>query len=225
MAATRLGLYQGACTLVGERMLGSLTEQCEARRLLDQAWDEGAVRACLEHGQWIHAMRTMRIDYDPDIERQFGYARAFDKPTDWVVTSAVCSDEFFTVPIIRYADEIGYWFCDLDVIYVRIVSDDPDYGGNLSLWRPAFTEYVKAYLASKIVMKLSGDKSRWAAILGRDLGGLHDGILAAQLKNAKNKDAMAVAPGFPPTGGWVLSRAGRLGVRGDGGNQSGPLIG
>ena len=205
-------------------MLASLTETGESRRLLDQVWDEQGVRACLEHGQWIFAMRTQKIEYDPSTEPPFGYTRAFNKPTDWVATSALTSDEFFRVPVLRYSDEIGYWFADIDTIYVRFVSDDEDYGGNLALWRPAFTEYVKAYFASKIVMKLTGDKGRWAAILGRDLTGMKDGILVGALKVAKNKDAMAVAPGFAPTGNWVNSRSGRT-TRGDGGNTTGSLIG
>lgn len=203
-------------------MLSALTESVESRRLLDQVWDEGGVRACLEHGQWIFAMRSQKIEYDPSVEPPFGYVRAFNKPTDWVNTSALCSDEFFTTTVIKYNDEIGYWFCDLDTIYVRFVSDDGNYGGNLALWRPSFTEYVKAYFASKIVMKVTGDKNRWLAILGRDLGGLTDGILAAQLKNAKNKDAMAIPPGFPARGSWVNSRGG-WGRNTDGGNISGNL--
>jgi hypothetical protein len=48
---------------------------------------------------------------------------AFAKPTDWVDTSAVCQDEYFRVPLLQYADEVGYWFADLDEIYVKYVSD------------------------------------------------------------------------------------------------------
>jgi hypothetical protein len=123
-APTKLTLYNDALLLCGERFLASLTEEREPRRLLDRAWDGGAVRACLEMGQWGFAMRTIQLDYDSGIQPDFGYARAFVKPTDWVLTSGLCSDEFFRSPLTRYTDEAGYWYSDLDTIYVRYVSDD-----------------------------------------------------------------------------------------------------
>jgi hypothetical protein len=33
-----------------------------------------------------------------------------------------------TTPLTDYADEVAYWFSDLDEIYVRYVSDDANFG-------------------------------------------------------------------------------------------------
>jgi hypothetical protein len=137
---TKLQLYNNALLLCGERALGSLTEEREPRRLLDQVYDTDGIKKCLEMGQWKFAMRTIQIDYDPDVSPTFGYQRAFDKPTDWVVTSSVCSDEYFRAPLLQYTDEAGYWYADLNTIYVRYVSDDAQYGKNIGSWPGSFLE-------------------------------------------------------------------------------------
>ena len=110
MATTKLNLYNKALRYLGERTLANLTEERAPRRLLDDVYDQGGIEYCLEQGQWHFAMRTISIDYDTTIEPPFGYKRAFSKPADWVVTSALCSDEYFNTPITQYVDEAEYWF-------------------------------------------------------------------------------------------------------------------
>ncbi len=156
---TQLTLYNDALLLCGERFLASLTEEREPRRLLDQVWSSGGVKACLELGQWNFAMCSIQIDYDPGMEPDFGYRRAFVKPDDWVLTSGVCSDEFFRCPLLRYWDEANYWYSDLDTIYVRYVSNDVAYGMNLNHWPQTFAEVVEAHFAAKIIKKLSNSES------------------------------------------------------------------
>ncbi len=218
---SKLQLFNAALTICGERALASLSEDREPRRLLDQVWDDGGVRRCLEMGQWNFAMRAVRVDSDPDVEPEFGYSKAFSKPTDWVVTSALCSDEFFRSPLTEYSDESGYWYADTDPIYLRYVSDDTGYGGDLGLWTQTFCDYVAAHFAGKIILKLTSDKERRAEILGANLDG-RGGIEAARLLTARNKDAMAKPTSFPPSGNWSKSRRG--GSRNDGGSR-GNLIG
>lgn len=215
MAITRLQLYNEALLLIGERSLASLTENREPRYLLDTVWNNEGVKSCLEQGQWFFAMRTEQVDYDPGIEPTFGFNRAFQKPSDWVLTSAVCSDEFFTSPLLQYADEAGYWYSSIDVIYVKYVSDDAAYGNDLSLWPKSFTEFVAAHFASKIAHKFTGSKEEMEKVYG---------IRKMLLLEAKNKDAMADATRFPAKGSWVTSRRGTRGSSNDGGN-SGSLIG
>lgn len=212
----RLSLYNSALLLLGERFLASLTEEREPRRLLDQAWNSGAVNACLEVGQWYFAMRTIQIDYDPGIEPSFGYRRGFVKPTDWLETCAVCSDEFFRVPLTRYVDEAGFWYSELDTIYVRFVSNDAGYGNNLALWPESFRLYVAAYLAEKIAAKLTNSEEKFALIKKEKKD---------QLKEAKNRNLMAGPTTFPAQGSWSRARM-RWRNNLDGGNDSsGNLIG
>lgn len=221
---TRLKLYNGALLLCGERFLASLTEAREPRYLLDFAWDKGAVDYCLEQGEWQFAMRTQKIDYDPSTEPPFGYLRAFNKPDDWVATHAVASDEYFKEPLRRYSDEIDFWFSDLDSIYVKFVSDDDNYGYDLGRWPQSFADYVEAYLASQVILKLTSDKQKVQFLLGAP-GKVDGGELGRRLKVAKSRAGMTKASQTPAQGDWTKARTGTSrGPMGDGG-VTGSLIG
>ncbi len=222
MATDRLKLYNGALMICGERSLAALTDNNEPRRLLDEVWNDGGVRYCLEQAQWKFAMCSSKLSYDTGITPPFGYHRAFAKPTDWVLTSAVCADEYFNSPLTQYSDEVGFWFSDLDEIYVKYVSDAAAYGANLAAWPASFTEYVKSYFASRIIVKITADEKRRGAILYP-----RTGLLSRNLLLAKSRDAMTDPPKFPVAGTWVNARRG--GHRGGGGfgdgGGSGSLIG
>jgi hypothetical protein len=215
---TQLSLYNDALLLCGERFLSSLTEEREPRRLLDHVWASGGINYCLEQGQWFFAMKTIQIDYDPSIEPPFGYNRAFQKPTDWVLTSAVTSDEFFRIPLTRYVDEAGYWYAELDTIYVRYVSNDTWYGMDMNKWPDSFREFVAAHFASRIILKLSNSEAEEKNIMD---------MRKALLKVAKSRSAMADSTQFSAQGNWSRSRMRGGTRRGDGGNgnTSGNLIG
>jgi hypothetical protein len=211
---TQLTIYNGALLVAGERFLSSLTEQVEPRRLLDHIWSNGGIEFCLEQGQWHFAMCTVQLDYDSSVEPPFGYNRAFTKPTDWILTSAVCSDPFFRTPLTRYSDEAGYWYSDLDTIYVRYVSNDTAYGMDLNKWPETFREYVEAYFASRILLKLSDSEEKVTKA---------EKLTAKRLATAKSKAAMAEPTAFPAQGGWTSARR-RFSNRRDGGG-TGSLIG
>jgi hypothetical protein len=160
-------------------------------------------------------MRTIQIDYDTSIQPGFGYHYAFQKPTDWVLTSALCVDEFFTTPLTRYVDETGFWYADLTTVFVRYVSNDANYGGDMSKWTESFREYVEAHFASKIILKLSNSDE--------ELKRIEDKTKELRLK-AKSNSAMADPTSFPARGNWSNSRT-RFPNRRDGGNRNGNLIG
>ena len=220
MATTRLQLYNAALRLCGERKLASLTEDREPRHLLDDVWDDGWVDDCLEAGLWKFAMRTQRLDYETSVTPQFGYRRAFLKPSDWIRPNAICSDEYFDNPLLRYQQEGDYIFADLDEIFIRFVSNHTDYGGDLSNWSGAFADYAAAYGASKIIPKLSSDKDRLQSILAP-----RRGILDRALQTARSLDAMIENTRFPPPGTWVRARGRRGGGPFGDGGQTGSLIG
>lgn len=209
----RLKLYNGALLILGEREIATLTDEREARRSLDQVWNDNGVRRMLEMAQWKFAMRATRVDYDTGITPQWGYRRAFAKGSDWVATSAVCYDEFFRTPLLRYVDEVGYWFADVDEIFVRYVSDGPTYGMDLARWPSSFTDATKGYFAARIVGKMQGADGGKIQSVQQEAERL--------LRLAKNKDAMAGPTVFPAPGSWVRSRMGngRHG-RVDGGSRS-----
>lgn len=210
MATTKLKLYNAALTICGETHLADLTEDREPRRLLDQVYDNDGVDACLERSQWHFAMRTVRFDYDPNLTQDFGLRRAFTKPDDWILTSSLCSDEYFRSPLVQYADEAGVWYADLDEIYVKYVSNDAAYGGDLSLWPATFADYVSAAFATKIIEKLTADEKKWEKVLKWE---------KRQLLNAKSNNAMAGPQKFPAPGNFVNSRN-RFNRRNDRGNRN-----
>ena len=216
----KLSLYNDALLLCGERNLSSLAENREPRHLLDQVWDNGGVNYCLEQGQWFFAMRTVRLDYDPAVSPEFGYQYAFDKGSDWVSTSAFCSDEYYNQPITRYTDENGYWYADEQIVYVKYVSNDSAYGSDLSIWPMSFKDYVAGYFASKIVLKITGDEEKLKFLVGARGDG---GQLKVLKDIAKSKAAMALPSQFPAKGTWTNARHRQR--YGDRGNRNGPLIG
>jgi hypothetical protein len=208
VSTTRLKIYNGALTLLGELRLDDttgLTERREPRYLLDQVWNDGGVRYCLEQAQWHFAMRTARFDYETNVTPPFGLSRAFTKPDDWVETSGVFQDEFMRAPIINYADEAGVWYADLDQIYVRYVSDDADFGLDLARWPETFTEYVKAYFAGKIVYRIPSAAGKIVFLHGPP-GRPEKGYVHETLCIAKNKSAMTGPVTFPTRGTWTAAR-------------------
>lgn len=186
--------------MCGSRTLAALTENRESRRLLDVAWDGGAVNYCLERGQWNFATRTVQLDYDPDIEPDFGYRYAFDKPDDYIRTAAFCSDELFQCPIILYDDNSEFWFCDYQTIYVKYISDDEEYGLNFAVWPETFKRFVEVYLASRVAPFLTQSDTKRVEIKKE---------LEDFLKVAKSNDAMNLPPKFLPAGTWSRARHGR----------------
>jgi hypothetical protein len=195
---SKLSVYNAACvTYLGERKLSSLTENVVMRRRLDAAWDDDFVRYVLGRGLWNHAMRTIRMEYSSDIEPEFGLRRAFEKPSDWVRTVVVASDEYFQCAIKNYADEVEVLYADYDVIYARLVSDDAGYGGDLSRWPANFAEFAACTLAHRVAKATTGSDTDADALEKRS---------KRLLLAARSSDAMDEPTQFPARGSWVRAR-------------------
>ena len=218
---TRLQLYRGALRLCGAASISALTDETEGRRLLDEVWDDAGVDAVLEAGLWNFAIRTVQLDYDPAVDPAFGYTRAFEKPSDWVRTAGVWSDENLEAALVNYHDETTFLFADLDTIYAQYVSNHASFGNDLSTWPRSFADYAEAYFAGKIVHRLTSDKERIDYLLHH-----RTGLVDRLLKNARSKDAQRDAAKPMPSGSWARARGrvGRGGPMGDGGT-SGSLTG
>lgn len=200
----QLSLYNGALRHVKQRRLATLTDASEPRRLLDDVWNDGARNFVLEQGEWKFATRTGMINYTPSVEPPFGYRFAFAKPSDWVRTVAVASDEYFRVPLNEMSDEAGFFFSDLQQIYVRWVSNNTSYGLDYSKWPQSFTLYVECYLAWLIAPRLLKGKSDVDDIEER---------MTRYLTAARSKDALNGPTAFPPPGSWTSARIGRQSAR------------
>lgn len=207
--ATQLQIFNGALLLLktGPISQTELTNgSVEKARILNAAWS-GAVDRCLNMGLWKFAMRSVMVDSSPSVTFQFGHRYAFDHPSDYIRTNAVCSDEFFRCPLTEYVDEGAFWYASIDPIFVQYVSKDVQYGGDLSMWTPAFESYVEHYLAHRAAGALKGDPE--------DLERQRN----ASLKTALSKDAMNGPAKILPMGSWNASRfRGTFGR--DGGSRS-----
>ena len=196
--AEKLELYNGALLAIGELRLAALTDDIESRYLLDGVWDRDAVDTVLKHGQWNFAMRVAKMEYNEAITPDFGYQRAFNKPSDLIKICAVCSDEFFNAPLLQYRSEGAYWYAEIDELFIKYVSNDTVYGTNKSLWGTAFTRYVETWLGSQIIWKLTQNDTATEKAEEK---------VEKLLIAARSEDAMEDPTVFPPVSGWVLSRS------------------
>ena len=213
MTVSKLTLFNGALLHCKERELASLSENIAARRELDRAWASagGAVDYCLGQGQWKFATRTIELASTPSVTPDFGYSKAFEKPTDHIRTVSLCSDPYQNVPLTQYAQEQSYFFADVDPLYLSYVSNDASYGGDYSLWEPDFVRYVEFYLATLVAPKLIQSED--------DRKTLYQ-LTTKALLDAKSSCAMEGPTTFPPTGNWVAARYGRSAGRRDRGSRS-----
>lgn len=199
----KLALYNGALRMLGSRELASVSENREPRRVLDGIWGNGKVITyALTRGEWNFATRTVRVDYTPSVEPDFGFARAFTKPDDIVRVAAMSSDERFTLPMTarEYTDEAGYWFADLDTIYVKYISNGEAYGLDSARWAEPFKNFIEAYMAWQACERLTNNTALRDR-LQRDM--------VQPLKEAKSNDAMDEGVKFLPAGSWSRSRRSR----------------
>lgn len=207
--ATQLSIYNGACSAIGERQLQPASpganfsnENRESRRALDDIWNRGGVRTCLSAGLWNFAARGAQWNFDPDITPPFGYQCAFQIPKDWVRWMFVCTDPYLSQPLLQYTDEGSYFYCDLQQLYVKYVSDDPRWGMNLAAWPDNFQRYVEHYFGEAICIRITDNEKK-----RKDVEGIRDIFL----RKAKSTDAMNEATSLLPPGAWSQARRGRRG--------------
>lgn len=203
----QLSLYNGALIKLGQPRLSALTDEGKARRALDAEYAK-TVKGCLEAGLWNFAMRFVELTASPSADTNWGYRYVFDKPDDWLRTAGVTPDGHGRVPLLDYDDRSSYLLADIDTIYLRYVSNDPDYGLDLGKWPESFVEFVECSLALAVCEEVTGSNEK------RDR-------LKQERKEAKhtasNTDAMnEPVTRYPPTGRLVASRGSSSRYRGDG---------
>ncbi len=199
---TKLQLYNQALGMCGEGGLLTGTHSRPERYALDKIWDEDPIKQMLEETYWEFATRTLEWNYNSAMESDFGYRRAFDKPSNFVRTVSLCSDEFFKCPLIEYQVEAGFWWCDLDTIYLRYVSDADNYGRDMSLWTELFRNCVATKMASELAIRLTKSQS------------LQDSIslkLDRYIRDAKSLNAQEKPTQYLRPGSWTRSRTGSRG--------------
>lgn len=200
--ATKLGLFNAALVELGHRRLSDTGEAVEAGREMVDVYPR-VVSECLAAGSWNFAMETIEAAADTGVTPNFGFAKVFAKPSDWVRTIGVSEDEYLTRPLTQYYDDANYWSADSTPIYIRYVSNDTGLGFELNRWPPTFTRFVELELAARLAKKLTQSDSLAEQIKeDRDKA----------RKRALNNDAMNEPnPKFPPAGRWTTARSGGSG--------------
>lgn len=201
-APTQLTIYQGACAVIGDRILQSLTENREVRRRLDDVWNRDGINTCLANGLWHFAKRAIQWNFDPSFTPGWGYQCVFEIPSDWVRWMQVAVDPYYTQPLLQCSTEGQFFYCDLQQLWVAYVSNDPKFGMNFAAWPENFTRYVEAYFGAEVCQAVTGDVNKTKEAQGeRDL----------RLNKAKSTDAMNESTVLLPAGQWRQARHGRRG--------------
>lgn len=205
----RLSIYNGAVTVhFGEEPLATLTDDRPIRHALDKVWDRDGIDTCLQKGLWNHAIRTVRLDYDTTVTPEFGYQYAFQKPSDYVRLASLCTDEYFDNPIRRYDVSAGYFWTDLQQIYMRYVSNGLLYGLNYAEWPPNFARMVEAWFATQVAKTKA--YAEYKDAVEEDYKALKN--------DAMGTDAQEQPARQNPRGSWSRARGG--GRTGDFGTRS-----
>ena len=197
----QLALYNGALRVCKSRKLASLTENRESCNLLNDVWADNIVGAALEEGLWTFAIPSVSISNDPSYRADFGYAYRFSQPSDFVRTAQVCVDEYFETPLTRYTEEGGYWFADINTLFIKYVSNSSTFGTNYNIWPPSFLHYMHCLMASRIIAKLSGAGETEEAVQQK---------LKMASRDAKSKTAMEEPSKSPPLGMFARARYGQF---------------
>lgn len=195
----RLSLYNGALRKVQERSLSSLSENREPRRLLDGVWDNNAVKACLEAGQWTFATRKVALPYSDSIEPIYGFDYAYEPDSDFLRLVGISSSQDMRAPLTEYEFLGGLFFANYEQIYLTYVSIDAAYGLDYSLWPQSFVDYVEWYLANGIAPRLCSSQTHVSEVKKS---------MRDALSNALSIDSQRQPSKVPASGTWARSRRG-----------------
>lgn len=207
--ATKLGLFNDALRAIGDLRLASLTEDVEARYVLDDAWPD-CVEFVFTEGLWNFATETQVINADPGQPPIPGFSFTFDKPVNWIRTITISPTSLFDVEA-NYRDENNRIYANYDELYIRFISKAKAADDQVPNWPISFAKAVAAYLAKECAERLSGS--------GEKAEGLATDYKDA-LASAKNKDAMDQSKMVMRPGNWLRAMRGSSQVR-----DRGPLSG
>lgn len=153
---TKLEVYNLALLEMRASTLALITENVEARHVLDAQWDHN-LDEMLEAGFWKFAMRTVSITEDTSITENFAHPYPHNMPSDWVKTYIVSANEYLEPPLDDFVEEANTIFAKVTPIYMRYVSNSSTgYGGDLLRWTARFTRACACRLASVSAGKAIG---------------------------------------------------------------------
>lgn len=207
--ATKLGIWNDALRMLGEHRLTSVSEDTEARYVIEDAWDDAKAYIFTE-GLWNFATKTEEITADLGQTPIPGFSFVFDKPISWVRTITVSGTSLFDTEAI-YRDENNRIYANTDLLYIRYISNERAVDDQVENWPPAFAKLMAAHLASVCAGRITGSKA--------DTDGIRL-LYKEYLASAKNKDALDQSQIILAPGNWVRAMRGSANTR-----DRGPLSG
>lgn len=206
---TKLGIWNDALRFIGEHRLTSLTEDTEARYVLENAWDDAKMFVFTE-GLWNFATMTAEITTDPGQTPIPGFSYVFDKPLNWLRTITVSQNALFDTEAF-YRDENNKIYANVDTLYIRFISSARADDTQVENWPPSFGKLMSAYLAQVCASRISGSKNDADTMRA---------IYKEYLASAKNKDALDQSQVYLSPGNWIRAMRGSNSRR-----DRGPLSG
>lgn len=123
---------------------GSLNNP-QMRAIVDDIIYNEAIAFCLSQSEWNFGIRDASIA--STTTPGFGYTYGIPKPADWVRTVTLSSFAGFVPPLGDYVDQVSRWQTNVTPTYVKYISNDTAYGGNLAIWPASFQKFVELELA------------------------------------------------------------------------------
>ena len=200
--ASKLGIYNDVLLSIGIMHLRSLNENRNERGVIDTVWDD-AVNQCLKMGMWDFAARDVELDSAASIEPAFGYTYAYTKPNDWIRTMGQWADERQKAPLLEILDAQAYWWANIQPVYIRYVSNDPDYGFNVGKWTGSFPRLVAANIIVRVAPRLVAGAGGTLSAAAFQLMQKNEERF---LRMTENEDMADQPTQFPAPGSWVRSR-------------------
>lgn len=195
---TKIDLYNEAALILKLRAVDSLVENTPTRVTFDHAYS-AVVDYMLGQANWHFAARIVEID--PEVTGpSFGYTNYFEKPADFARLIEISRHPNLYPTLDDFVEEAGFWAASCNPLYVKYVSNDAQYGGDLARWTPHFTRATAFEIAERCAGKLTkmGDG---------DLERLEKRKMAA-LHKAKSVEAFGQPVKRPPPGNLVRARVG-----------------
>ena len=185
-------IYNNALQILGLEEINSNTDDSDRKVKMDVARAANLIESLLEETGWHWTIQSLKMQYNPSLEPDWGFSKVFDKPDDMHRLDGVFQDEYMQVPLKNYKDEGEYIFTEMNEIYLQFVS--ASYLTNVSYWPAHFKRLVAAALARDT-----------AAVLGVDpLYTL--GVYKEAESSSRNIDIMQSPPRRLANGSWTQSR-------------------
>lgn len=160
MAVTKLGIYNEALGLIGERPLTALGGTLETEAALNAVWDNGAVDYCLSlvRPKFATLMAKLTV-YTTDTDHSFN---VFALPADYLSIVSLYQDNTLDRPTDRYFIEGRNLSCSYTTVYLRYNADNTiaiPSGTTFTKLTPAFVRVLVAHLAAEISTIFSSDET------------------------------------------------------------------